>query len=100
MVNSRKNFKYELRRSKLISNQSESNKIALTLIKNRNHFWKVISNNLKKKNSSAPNNIENEYGIVNITKFWYNYFNNLFNSTNDIPYPYNTINVNDIEYTN
>ena len=29
MVNSRKNFKYELRRSKLISNQSESNKIAL-----------------------------------------------------------------------
>ena len=60
----------------------------------------MISNNLKKKNSSAPNNIENEYGIVNITKFWYNYFNNLFNSTTDIPYPYNTINVNDIEYTN
>ena len=67
-----------MRRSKLISNQSESNKIALKLIKNRNNFWKVISNNLKKKNSSAPNNIENEYGIVNITKFWYNYFNNLF----------------------
>ena len=100
MVNSRQNFKYELRRSKLISNQSESNKIALKLIKNRNNFWKVISNNLKKKNSSAPNNIENEYGIVNITKFWYNYFYNLFNSTTDIPYPYNTINVNDIEYTN
>ena len=100
MFNSRKNFKYELRRSKLISNQSESNKIALKLIKNRNNFWKVISNNLKKKNSSAPNNIENEYGIVNITKFWYNYFNNLFNSTTDILYPYNTINVNDIEYTN
>ena len=60
IYNSRKNFKYELRRSKLISNQSESNKIALKLIKNRNNFWKVISNNLKKKNSSAQNNIENE----------------------------------------
>ena len=51
MVNSRTNFKYELRRSKLISNQSESNKIALQLIKDRNNFWKVISNNLKKNNS-------------------------------------------------
>ena len=100
MINSRTNFKYELRRSKLISNQSESNKIYLKLIKDRNNFWKVISNNLKKNNSSTPNNIENEYGIVNINKFWYNYFNNLFNSTTDIHYPYNTINVNDIEYTN
>ena len=100
MVNSRTNFKYELRCSKLIYNQSESNKIALTLIKYCNTFWKVISNNLKKNNSSTLNNIENEYGIVNITKFWYNYFNNLFNSTTDIPYPYNTISVNDIEYTN
>ena len=59
MVNSRKNFKYELRRSKLISNQSESNKIAFKLIKDRNNFWNVISNNLKKNNSSTPNNIEN-----------------------------------------
>ena len=79
MVNSRKNFKYELRRIKLISNQSEYNKIALTLIKDRHNFWKVISNNLKKNNSSTPNNIENEHCIVNITKCWCNYFNNLFN---------------------
>ena len=103
MVNSRTNFKYELRRCKLISNQSESNKIALHLIKDRNNFWKVISNNLKKNNSSTPNKIENEHGIVNITKFWcnhFNSFNNLFKSTTDIPYPYNIINVNDIEYTN
>ena len=57
-------------------------------------------NKLNKNNSSTPNNIENEYGIVNIIKFWYHYFNNLFKSTTDIPYPYNTINVNDIEYTN
>ena len=77
MVNSRTNFKYELRRSKFISNQSESNKISLKLIKDHNNCWKVISNNLKKNNSSTPNNIENEYGIVNITKFWCNYFNNL-----------------------
>ena len=59
MVNSRTKFKYELRRSKLISKQSESNKIALKLIKDRNM---VISKNLKKNNSSTPNNIENEYG--------------------------------------
>ena len=62
MVNSRTKFKYELRRSKLISKQSESNKIALKLIKDRNNLWKVISKNLKKNNSSTPNNIENEYG--------------------------------------
>ena len=68
MVNSRKNFKYELRRSKCIFNQSESNMIALKLIKDRNNFVKVISTNLKKNNSSTPNNIENEHGIVNITK--------------------------------
>ena len=60
----------------------------------------MISNNLKKNNSSTTNNIENEHGIVNITKFWCNYFNNIFYSTTEIPYTYNTINVNGIEYTN
>ena len=98
MVNSRKKFKYELWRSKLISNQSETNKFALKLIKDRNNCWKVISNNLKKNNSSTRNNIGNEYGIVSIIKFCYIILI-IYLSVN-INYPYNTININDIEYTN
>ena len=80
MFTSRKNFKYELQRNKLRCTQSESNKIALKLIIDRNHYWIMISNNLKKHNSHTPNNIENEHSIVDITKFWFNYFNNMFNN--------------------
>ena len=53
-----------------------------------------------KKKSSIPNNIENAHGIAGVTKFWFDNFNNIFNSTNSIPFPYNKINVNEIVYTN
>ena len=58
-----------------------------------------MKNNLKKK-SSIPNNIEKAHGITDFTKIWLNNCNDIFNSTNSIPYPYNQINVNDIVYTN
>ena len=99
MVNARKHFKYELRHSKLLCKQIEADNIALNVISDRNNFWKLISNNLKKK-SSIPNNIENAHGIADVTKFWFDNFNDIFNSTNYIHYPYNTINVNEIVYTN
>ena len=99
MVNARKHFKYELRHSKLLCKQIEADNIALNIISDRNNFWKLISNNLKKK-SSIPNNIENAHGIADVTKFWFDNFNDIFNSTNSIPYPYNKINVNEIVYTN
>ena len=65
----------------------EANNIALNVISDRNNFWKLISNNLKKK-SSIPNNIDNAHGIADVTKFWFDNFNDIFNSTNSIPYPY------------
>ena len=99
MVNTRKHFKYELRHSKLLYKQIEAENITLNVISDRNNFWKLISNNLK-KNSSIPNNIENAHGIADVTKFWFDNFNYIFNSTNYIPYPYNKINVNEIVYTN
>ena len=52
------------------------------------------------KKFSIPNNIENAHGISDVTKFWFDNFNDIFNSTNSIPYPYNKINVNEIVYTN
>ena len=99
MINSRKHLKYELRHSKLLYKQIEADTITLNVISDRNNFWKLILNNLKKK-SSIPNNIGNAHGIADVTKFWFDNFNDIFNSTNSIPYPYNTINVNYIVYTN
>ena len=99
MVNARKHFKYELRHSKLLCKQIEAGNIALNVISDRNNFWKLISNNLKKK-SSIPNNIDNAHAIADVTKFWFDNFNDIFNSTNSIPYPYNKSNVNEIVYTN
>ena len=83
----------------MLCKQIEADNIALNIISDRNNFWKLISNNLKKK-SSIPNNIENAHGIADVTKFWFDNFNDIFNSTNSIPYPYNKINVNEIVYTN
>ena len=91
MVNTRKHFKYELHHSKLLYKQIEADNITLNVISDRNNL---------KKNSSIPNNIENAHGIADVTKFWFDNFNYIFNSTNYIPYPYNKINVNEIVYTN
>ena len=60
----------------------------------------IIFGNEFEKKSSIPNNIENAHGIDDVTKFWFDNFNDIFNSTNSIPYPYNKINVNEIVYTN
>ena len=88
-----------MRHSKLICKQIEADNIALDVINDRNNCWKLISNNLKKK-SSIPNNIENANGIADVTKFWFDNCNDIFNSTNSIPYPYKQINVNEMVYTN
>ena len=50
----------------MIRKQIEADNIALNVINDRNNFWNLIKNNLKKK-SSIPNNIENSHGIADVT---------------------------------
>ena len=55
--------------------------------------------NFNNLNKNIPNKIENAHGIVDVTKFWFYNCNDIFNSTNSIPYPYKQINVNEIVHT-